>query len=113
MVLKPDKGPKDKELLTVDWLQFVDYYNSLDQLFNDPTKFEVLSEDPTLHDLSTIQRYLNTLEFEGWKNKQMRPKFAQIGRELGLPKIHIFFKYHLFDQLLTRPTRLVTVSANF
>ena len=40
----------------------IDYYNSLEQLFNNPAKFEILNEDPTLRNLSTIQGYLNTQE---------------------------------------------------
>ena len=42
-----------------------DYCDSLGLLFNDPRKFEILNEDPTLRNLSTIQRYLNTLELRG------------------------------------------------
>ena len=67
-------------------------YDSLDQLFNDPTKFEILHEDPTFGNLSTIQRYLNTQELRDQitknENKQMNPKFQQIGRAHGLPTIH-------------------------
>ena len=58
-----------------------DYYDSLDQLFNDPIKFEILNEDPRLRNLSTIKRYLNTLELRGEitkeENKKIRLKFAQ------------------------------------
>ena len=86
MVLKPDKG---QGIVVVNKKY---YYDSLDQLFIDPTKFEILNEDPTLSNLSTIQRYLNTLELRSEitkdENKQMRPKFAQTGRAHGLPKIH-------------------------
>ena len=68
------------------------YYNFLDQLFNDPTKFVILNEDPTLQNLSPIQRYLNILELRGEirkdENKQMMLKFVQIGRAHGLPKTH-------------------------
>ena len=56
MILKPDKG---QGIVVVNKK---DYYDSLDQLFNDPTKFEILNEDPALRNLSAIQRYLNTLE---------------------------------------------------
>ena len=48
------------------------------------------------------------------EDKQMRPKFAQIGRAHGLPKIHKqFIKKHLFDQLLTQQTHLITESVKF
>ena len=56
MILKPDK----RQGIVV--VNKNDYYDSLDQLFNDPTKFEILNEDPTLRNLSVIQRHLNTLE---------------------------------------------------
>ena len=70
-------------------------------MFNDPTKFEILNEDPTLGNLSAIQRYLNTLELRGEitkdENKHMRLKFAQIARAHGLLKIHKqFFKFRPF-----------------
>ena len=70
---KPEKG---KGIVVVNKKN---YYDSLDQLFNDPTKFDFVNEDPTLHNLSTIQRCLNTLQLRGKmikdKNKQMRPRF--------------------------------------
>ena len=40
--IKPDKG---QGIVVVTKK---DCYDSLDQLFDDPTKFEVLNEDPTL-----------------------------------------------------------------
>ena len=46
-------------------------------------------------------------------NEQMRSKFAQIGRAHGLPKSTNNFLNHLFEQLLTQPTLLITESANF
>ena len=46
-------------------------------------------------------------------NEQMRSKFAQIGRAHGLLKFTNNFLYHLFDQLLTQPTLLITELANF
>ena len=54
--------------------------------------FEILHEDPTFGNLSTIQRYLNTQELKDQitknENKQMNPKFPQTGRAHGLPTIH-------------------------
>ena len=41
--IKPDKG---QGIVVVTKK---DCYDSLDQLFDDPTKFEVLNKDPTLH----------------------------------------------------------------
>ena len=99
MELKPDKGQG------IAIFNKKDYYDSLDQLFNDSTKFETLNEDPTSRNLSTIQRSLNTLELRGKitkdENKQTRPKFAQIGRAHGLPKIDKhFFKVPSFRPIV-------------
>ena len=77
----------------------------LGQLFNDATKFEILNKDPILCSLSTIQKYLNTIELRGEikknENKQKRPKFAQIGIPYGLPEIHKqFVKVPSFQSII-------------
>ena len=55
MILKPDKG---QGILIINKK---DYFQSLDRLFNDKTKFEILEEDPALRNLNTIQNsILNT-----------------------------------------------------
>ena len=89
--------------------RIIDYYNSLEQLFNNPAKFEILNEDPTLRNLSTIQGYLNTLELSAEitkdKNKKMRHKLAQMGTAHGLPKIHKqFFKVTSFRPVVDTAT---------
>ena len=74
MLLKPEEG---QGIVVVNKK---DYYDSLDQLLNYPIKFEILNEEPTLPNLSTIQRYLNTrelrVEITKDENKQMRPKIC-------------------------------------
>ena len=86
MILKPNKG-QGRVIINKK-----DYFQSLDRLFSDKTKFEILEEDPTLRNLNTIQNYLNTLYKRGEitedEKKLMRPKSGQIGRAHGLPKIH-------------------------
>ena len=86
MILKPSKG-QGRVIINKK-----DYFQSLDRLFSDKTKFEILEEDPTLRNLNTIQNYLNTLYKRGEitedEKKLMKPKFGQIGRAHGLPKIH-------------------------
>ena len=99
MVLKPDKG---QGIVVVNKN---DYDDSLDQLLHDLTKFEILNEDPTLRNLSRIQRYMNALELRGEitkrENKQMTLKFTEIGRAHGLPKIHKqFFKVPSFRTIV-------------
>ena len=86
LILKPDKG---QGTVLIDK---TDYYNSMERLFNDTSKFTLIHEDPTLRNLSTVQTYLNTLhkrnEITLEDKNLMQPKFAQIGRAHGLPKIH-------------------------
>ena len=69
-----------------------DYFQSLDSLFNDKTELEILEEYPALRNLNTIQNYLKTLRKRGEitedEKKLRRPKFGQIGRAHGLPKIN-------------------------
>ena len=64
----------------------------MERLFNDNSKFTLLQEDQTLRSLSIVQTYLNTLhkrnEITLVDKNLMRPKFTQIGRVHGLPKIH-------------------------
>ena len=55
MILKPDKGQG-----TV-LIKKTDYYSSLDRLFCDKSKFQVLENDPTLTNHKTIQTYIQTL----------------------------------------------------
>ena len=55
MILKPNKG-QGRVIINKK-----DYFQSLDRLFSDKTKSEILEEDPTLRNLNAIQNYLNTL----------------------------------------------------
>ena len=86
MILKSDKG----HVIVI--ISKKDYFQSLDRLSNDKTKFEILEEDPTSRNLNTIQNYLNTWYKRGEitkdEKKLMRPKFGQVERAHGLPKIH-------------------------
>ena len=86
MILKPNKG-QGRVIINKK-----DYFQSLDRLFNDKTNLEILEEDSALRNLNTIQNYLNILYKRGEitedEKKLMRPKFGQIGRAHGLPKIH-------------------------
>ena len=86
LILKPDKG-QGIALINRD-----NYNNSLQNLFNHTSKFQLLDHDPTIPNLSTVQSYLNTLykrqEIALEDKNAMRPKFAQVGLAHGLPKIH-------------------------
>ena len=52
LILKPDKG-QGIVLINRDG-----YNNSLENLFNDTSKFQLLDHDPTIPNLSTVQSYL-------------------------------------------------------
>ena len=49
MILKPEKG---QEIFLINK---TDYYQSLERLFGDTTKFHVLDHDPTLTNLATVR----------------------------------------------------------
>ena len=72
-------------------------------MFNDTSRFTLLQEDPTLHNVLTVQTYLNTShkrnEITVEDKNLMRPKYAQFGRIHGLPKIHKDYQ----DKPLFRP----------
>ena len=88
-ILKPDKGNG------VVVLKRTDYINSLNSIFNNPSKFIKLDNDPTFTRLTTLQNYLSTLRNRGeiseTEYKFLRPKSASFGRAHGLPKIHKHF----------------------
>ena len=56
LILKSDKG---QGTVLIDK---TDYYNSMEHLFNDTSKFTLFQEDPTLRNLSTVQTHLNKLQ---------------------------------------------------
>ena len=78
LILKPNKG-EGIVLINRD-----DCNTSLENLFNDTSKFQLLDDDPTIRNLSTAQSYLNTLynrqEITIEDKNAIRPKFAQVGR---------------------------------
>ena len=86
MILKPDKG-QGVVLVTKD-----DYINSIQHIFSDKRKFKIVKDDPTIKNLTTVQKYFNTLAKRGEITDaikiQIRPKSAQLGKAYGLPKIH-------------------------
>ena len=49
--MKPDKGQ------SIVSINRDDYNNSLEKLFNDTSRFQLLDHDPTIRNLSTVQSY--------------------------------------------------------
>ena len=86
MILKPDKGQG------IVLLRLEDYVNSLQRIFDDPSKFKKIKQDTTINRLTTLQKYLKTLSNRGEitesEVKAMQSKFAHIARTHGLPKTH-------------------------
>ena len=86
MILKPDKG-QGVVLVTKD-----DYVNSIQHIFSDKRKFKIVKDDPTIKNLTTMQKYIKTLakrgEITDAIKTQIRPKSAHLGKAYGLSKIH-------------------------
>ena len=89
-ILKPDKGNG------IVILKRSDYIDSLNSLFNDPTKFKRTPHDLTSSRLATLQAYLckllNRGEISEFEHENLRPTFAHLGRARGLPKTHKTFQ---------------------
>ena len=76
-------------------LWFINYIDSFNSPFNDPTKFKCISHDLTSSRLSTLQAYLRKLL--NWvrspnDHKHLRPTFTHFCRAHGLPKTHKTFQ---------------------
>ena len=73
-----------------------DYYESLNKLFSDTTKFKRFDADPTNTRLSTLQSYLQKLynrnEISEEICHEIRPKNAKVARVHRLPKFHKLFE---------------------
>ena len=90
VLLTPDKGNG------VVILDKCDYINSMEQLFEDRTKFRVINEDPTHTRMATLQNYVrmlkNTKQINDEEYKLLYPKNAKIGRAHGSAKVHKEFE---------------------
>ena len=84
--MKPDKSNG------IVLLDIKDYSNSVEQLFKDPKKFQILDTDPTVTRMKSLQSYLRTLlkrnDITKAEFDMMRPKNAKPVRAHGLPKFH-------------------------
>ena len=89
VILKQDKGNG------VVLVRTIDYYNAVENLFSDPSKFKQIYNDPTPTRLTSLQRYLKQLNKRGELPdavyNTIRPKHAKIARAHGLPKVHKAF----------------------
>ena len=105
VILKPDKGNG------VVLLRTIDYYNAIENLFSDPSKFKQIYNDPTPTRLTSLQRYLKQLNKRGELTdgvyNNIHPKNAKIARAHGLPKVHKSFNdippFRLMQDMLMTP----------
>ena len=88
--MEPDKGNGE---VVIDG---TDYYESLDKLFSDTTKFKRLDADPTNARLSTLQTYLrklyNRIEISEEFYQEIRRRNTKIAKTHGLPKVYKSFE---------------------
>ena len=88
--MEPDKGNGE---VVIDR---TDYYESLDKLFSDTTKFKRLDADPTNVRLSVLQTYLRKLynrnEISEEFYQEIRRRNAKIAKAHGLPKVYKSFE---------------------
>ena len=89
VILKPDKGNE------VVLIRTIDHYSAVENLFLDKSKFKEIHDDPTPARLSSLQRYLKTLNNRNQLNdevfKKIRPQNAKLARTHGVPKVHKTF----------------------
>ena len=86
MILKPGKGQG------IVLINKTDYYQSLERLFGDRKKLQVLGHNPTLTNFAKIRNYIQTIykgsEVNETEIREMRPKAVQVGRAQSSPRIH-------------------------
>ena len=88
-ILKPERG-NGTVLFDIK-----DLTDSVEYLFKDQKKFQILDTDPTIIRIKSLQSYLRTLlqtnEITKTEFDLMRPKNAKPSRANGPPKIHTEF----------------------
>ena len=76
-------------------LRTIDYYNAVQSLFSDPSKFKQIYNYPTPTRLTSLPRYLKELNKRGELpdavSNIIRPEHAKIARAHGLRKVHKAF----------------------
>ena len=86
VIMKADKGN------AVVLLKKADYFDEMERMLQDTTKFRKLTVDPTIKREEKLTRYLRSLKSQGditdaFYNK-VRPCGSQPSRLYGLPKVH-------------------------
>ena len=97
VITKPDKGNGvvilDRKL----------YNNAIEEIISDTSKFEKLSEDPTLKREASLQRFLRKLKQKNFFNEieydKLYPSGSAPARIYGTPKMHKFSSSDSFPKL--------------
>ena len=88
-VLKPDKG---NGIVLMDTN---DYIHTVENLFGDSSKFKLITDDPTITRMRSLQNYLRKIHNLGELSENefnlCRPKNAKPAKAHDLPKIHKSF----------------------
>ena len=97
VITKPNKGNGvvilDRKL----------YNNAIEEIISDTSKFEKLSEDPTLKREASLQRFLRKLKQKNFFNEieydKLYPSGSAPARIYGTPKMHKFSSSDSFPKL--------------
>ena len=96
-IMKPNKG---NGVVILDWKL---YYNAIEEIISDTSKFEKLSEDPTLKREALLQRFLRKLKQKNVFNEieydKLYPSGSAPARIYGTPKMHKFSSSDSFPKL--------------
>ena len=95
--MKPNKG---NGVVILDWKL---YYNAIEEIISDTSKFEKLSEDPTLKREASLQRFLRKLKQKNFFNEieydKLYPSGSAPARIYGTHKMHKFSSSDSFPKL--------------
>ena len=97
VITKPDKG---NGVVILDQKL---YNNAIEEIISDTSKFEKLSEDPTLKREASLQRFLRKLKQKNFFNEieydKLYPSGSAPARIYGTPKMHKFSSSDSFPKL--------------
>ena len=97
VITKPDKG---NEVVILDRKL---YNSTIKEIISDTSKFEKLSEDPTLKREASLQPFLRTLKQKNFFNEieydKLYPSGSAPARIYGTPKMHKFSSSDSFPKL--------------
>ena len=92
------------------------YNNAIEEIISDTSKFEKLSEDPTLKDEASLQRLLRKLKqknfFSEIEYDKFYPSGSALARIYGTHKMHKFFSSDSFPKLRPIVSSIATFNYN-